>query len=708
MAAGLFQGQLLFFRLDAFGDRVFVEGVGQCDDGTNDGPVFRFVGHAVDEVLVDLDGVGGQPFQIAQRGVARSEVVDGDTHADALEGAEHLDAGLGIEHRGAFGDFQFQAGRRQVAAADDGRDLAQQVRILELTRGEIDCHAQIESLVEPCLGLRAGGFQYPFPQRQDEPRLLGDRNELGGMVLDAVGIAPAQQGFGAEDPARFQVDDRLVVEPELLFDQRVAHFRFERQPLLQPFAQPRFKAGKAAAAQALRLVHGRVGVLEQCLAVGAVVREEGQADAAGHFQSMLGHLERRLEHHDQALRRPGGGGGRAVGKNDQELVAAQARQHVVMTQRGGRPFADFGQELVADAVPERVVDVLEAIEIEKHDRERSAAFLGGPYLVLQKLFRACAVGEPRQRIAPGLAQEFVAVLPLVNPDPVGNGAEDGHEDQEYAENRTVVFPPFVPDMAVGNRHIGVHGQRGKVAVGAQPLLFRVHPGRKAGEIAMTQAGLRVDRLDERAVQGSAVDFVGVVHGPAGLLEPVLAQDADQAVRRQRQVAQEMHARSQGNGCLDHEQRPPLFVPHGVAEREAPLTDDLAVFGAADRIQPGVVQCRLEGSHVIRRVPVIRQRGARWQGRIDQHPAAGIDDRHGADLGIAFLEFFQGGTSSLGVVDHIDLLQQLAERVEAMAQVVEESLGCRRQKSGKDGQILPFIRLLPVPADHAERHEAKQP
>ena len=56
---------------------------------------------------------------------------------------------------------------------------------------------------------------------------------------------------------------------------------------------------------------------------------------------------------------------------------------------------------------------------------------------------------------------------------------------------------------------------------------------------------------------------------------------------------------------------------------------------------------------------------------------------------------------------VDLLQQLAERIEAMAQVVEKGLGRRRQESGKNGQVFPFVRLLPVPADDAERHEAKQ-
>ena len=61
-----------------------------------------------------------------------------------------------------------------------------------------------------------------------------------------------------------------------------------------------------------------------------------------------------------------------------------------------------------------------------------------------------------------------------------------------------------------------------------------------------------------------------------------------------------------------------------------------------------------------------------------------------------------------MVDHIDLQQQLAERIEAMAQVVEEGLGRGCQEPGNNGEILPFVRLLPVPADDAERHEAKQP
>ena len=54
-----------------------------------------------------------------------------------------------------------------------------------------------------------------------------------------------------------------------------------------------------------------------------------------------------------------------VGKADDELVAAEARGGVLFAQAGREPLGNGGQQLVADGVTERVVDVLEAVEIEE-------------------------------------------------------------------------------------------------------------------------------------------------------------------------------------------------------------------------------------------------------------------------------------------------------------------------------------------------------
>ena len=57
---------------------------------------------------------------------------------------------------------------------------------------------------------------------------------------------------------------------------------------------------------------------------------------------------------------------------DHELVAAESSERVGRSKGRTDAPGDLGQELVADLVTECVVDRLEAIEVEVHDRERLA------------------------------------------------------------------------------------------------------------------------------------------------------------------------------------------------------------------------------------------------------------------------------------------------------------------------------------------------
>ena len=76
---------------------------------------------------------------------------------------------------------------------------------------------------------------------------------------------------------------------------------------------------------------------------------------------------------DQALGDPARG--REIGRARQqhrELVAAQPRHGVDLAQRPLQPRTDLGQQQVADVMAERVVDVLEAVEVEQQHRHRHA------------------------------------------------------------------------------------------------------------------------------------------------------------------------------------------------------------------------------------------------------------------------------------------------------------------------------------------------
>jgi hypothetical protein len=124
----------------------------------------------------------------------------------------------------------------------------------------------------------------------------------------------------------------------------------------------------AALAVGLRAVHGDVGVAHHL--VRRRVRG-GDRDPDRRVDEQLAplQLERDLQRRQDALgdhRRLAGVAD--VVEQERELVAAQARDRVVGTQCRKQPLGDGLEQLVADVVAQRVVDDLEAVEVEEQHR----------------------------------------------------------------------------------------------------------------------------------------------------------------------------------------------------------------------------------------------------------------------------------------------------------------------------------------------------
>src|SRR6478735_11396372 len=73
--------------LHPFGNRLDIEAAGEVDQGLDEGAVVGGTGDVLHEGAVDLDDVDAELAQIAERGVAGAEIVDGDAAAEMLETA---------------------------------------------------------------------------------------------------------------------------------------------------------------------------------------------------------------------------------------------------------------------------------------------------------------------------------------------------------------------------------------------------------------------------------------------------------------------------------------------------------------------------------------------------------------------------------------------------------------------------------------------
>ena len=93
-----------------------------------------------------------------------------------------------------------------------------------------------------------------------------------------------------------------------------------------------------------------------------------------------------------------GSGEIGLGQHDDELLSAPARDRVALTRERGQEPADLAQHDVAVGVAEGVVDLLEAVEVEQHDRELMCEAVGAGDLGGECLLEGAPVREPGERV----------------------------------------------------------------------------------------------------------------------------------------------------------------------------------------------------------------------------------------------------------------------------------------------------------------------
>ena len=134
--------------------------------------------------------------------------------------------------------------------------------LLELTRRKIHGHTETRIFGLPPLRLLAGFAKDPLADRHDQPRLLGDRDEIARLDRLAARTVPAQQRLRADDLLRRHLDHGLIVQGELAALDRVAEAVLERHPLHRAGVHRRREELDQIRAGLLRAIHRVIGVLE--------------------------------------------------------------------------------------------------------------------------------------------------------------------------------------------------------------------------------------------------------------------------------------------------------------------------------------------------------------------------------------------------------------------------------------------------------------
>ncbi len=322
-------------------------------------------------------------------------------------------------------------------------------------------------------------------------------------------MLPPDERLDCDDSPVGEVGFRLIVEDELVLVERAAKLCGERQPV-RAVLVALGRVELTAAAVLLREVHRHVGALEQCVNVGAVLGVERDADARLEVERDAFERERPAQHRAHALaehQRLAAVGD--VRQQQSELVATEARDAVRLTQPGAQAPADLLQQQVAVVMPEGVVDLLEAVEVEDHQRDTCSIAPRRQDRLLGPVVEEASVREVGERVV----QREVLVLGGLAAQPRRRARHDPEQrqiEQREAGCEEQVEPARVVRDAGGDRTVGKIQleDAGRLAADAEPE-WAVHL-----EEAAEASVARVLRL---------LQVVDVRGGLAGerLLEPVV-------------------------------------------------------------------------------------------------------------------------------------------------------------------------------------------
>ena len=179
-------------------------------------------------------------------------------------------------------------------------------------------------------------------------------------------MGPAGQRFKAGDFARFQVDQRLVEQLQLILFERPAKLGLDREAAPR---EARFLGLiDLGLAGLLGLFDRELGVAEQFLGVLAGVHQR-DPDRAFDADLEVGQLERRGHHLLDALGSLQCVLDAAAQRHQHaELVTPGAGEHVAAPQREDQPAREGDQQLVAGKAAHRFIDAAESQHVDHQHR----------------------------------------------------------------------------------------------------------------------------------------------------------------------------------------------------------------------------------------------------------------------------------------------------------------------------------------------------
>ena len=180
-------------------------------------------------------------------------------------------------------------------------------------------------------------------------------------------MIPADERFAGVDVATVEGDDRLEHQLEFVAIQRAAQAGLDLVDAVEPLLERPVEAGCPVAPRSFGFVEREVGMLHQFVHVAAILWRDGIADRSRDLEMMVGQIEAMGKIGDDFLRDRRCGDAIGIGTDDDEFVAAETGDPPPPLHHVGQTFRHGAQQPVADHMAERIVDLLEPVDIHPQD-----------------------------------------------------------------------------------------------------------------------------------------------------------------------------------------------------------------------------------------------------------------------------------------------------------------------------------------------------
>ena len=180
-------------------------------------------------------------------------------------------------------------------------------------------------------------------------------------------MLPPNQRLDSLDPAGIEGDLRLVVEHELLLGDGCPELAQESEALTRVDVEL-VVIDDNVLVGVLGHIHGHVRALQKHVGAVPILRGDGDAATGGHIHRHSFDVKGLLQEADDPFGNlKGCSAAFDPWEQDAELIAAQPGECVTVPKALVDPWAHFPQHPIPVLVAERVVDLLEPVQVEEQD-----------------------------------------------------------------------------------------------------------------------------------------------------------------------------------------------------------------------------------------------------------------------------------------------------------------------------------------------------